>query len=427
MEEKKLARIKKNNMKLYPIYIMTGLDLIFYYGIEMLFLTQVKQISTADIVLSSSLYAMFGILLQIPISAVIQKLGKRRSLIIANTLNFLYVILIMTCTGFVQLVFAQFISAIAFALKGVAESSILNNSIPATKKKGNIFSNINGKGYSKYSYLAAISTFISGFLFDVNPYIPMSISLVFVALSIICSANFVELDEEKGKVKKVTTKESIQDLKSGFKFVFQSKRLKGLLIMLGFIWGIICLFSKYQVPLLQEMQISASYIGIILAALQIISGLASTKMNIYNDKHGNKTLTTIALNCTIGIVIAGVCAILKLPFAIQITVILITYIMRNASKGIFQVAKNRYMTSFTNDNILPKILAANSMISNLARMVIGFIGTAILKVTNIQNSMVLSGILFTGITVAIYFYMKPRVGLEPEEYAREEIEYHIVK
>lgn len=427
MEEKKLAKKRKNNMKLYPIYIATGLDLIFYYGIEMLFLTQVKQIAVADIVLSSSLYAMFGILLQIPISAVIQKLGKRRSLVIANTMNFLYVILIMTCKGFMQLVIAQFISAIAFALKGVSESSILNNSIPATKNKGNIFSNISGKGYSKYSYLAAISTFISGFLFDINPYIPMSISLVFVALAIVCSANFIELDQEKEKAKKVTIKDSIQDLKSGFKFVFKSKRLKSLLIMLGFIWGIICLFSKYQVTLLQEMQVSASYIGIILAALQIIGGLASTKMNTYNEKHGNKTLTILALNCTIGIAIAGLCAILNIPFAVQIIIILITYIIRNASKGVFQVAKSRYMSSFTNDSILPKILAANSMINNLARMLIGFIGTAILKITNIQNSMIISGILFTAIAVLIYLYMKPRVGLKPEEYAKEDIEYSVVK
>ena len=427
MEEKKLAKKRKNNMKLYPIYIATGLDLIFYYGIEMLFLTQVKQIAVADIVLSSSLYAMFGILLQIPISAVIQKLGKRRSLVIANTMNFLYVILIMTCKGFMQLVIAQFISAIAFALKGVSESSILNNSIPATKNKGNIFSNISGKGYSKYSYLAAISTFISGFLFDINPYIPMSISLIFVALAIVCSANFIELDQEKEKAKKVTIKDSIQDLKSGFKFVFKSKRLKSLLIMLGFIWGIICLFSKYQVTLLQEMQVSASYIGIILAALQIIGGLASTKMNTYNEKHGNKTLTILALNCTIGIAIAGLCAILNIPFAVQIIIILITYIIRNASKGVFQVAKSRYMSSFTNDSILPKILAANSMINNLARMLIGFIGTAILKITNIQNSMIISGILFTAIAVLIYLYMKPRVGLKPEEYAKEDIEYSVVK
>ena len=44
MEEKKLAQMRKNNMKLYPIYKMIGLDWIFYYGVEILFLTQITQI-----------------------------------------------------------------------------------------------------------------------------------------------------------------------------------------------------------------------------------------------------------------------------------------------------------------------------------------------------------------------------------------------
>lgn len=43
MEENKLAKIRKSNMKLYPIYKMVGLDWIFYYGIKVLFLTRSKK------------------------------------------------------------------------------------------------------------------------------------------------------------------------------------------------------------------------------------------------------------------------------------------------------------------------------------------------------------------------------------------------
>lgn len=47
MNEKKLSKIRKNNMKLYPIYKMIGLDWIFYYGIEVLFLTRSKTNRTS--------------------------------------------------------------------------------------------------------------------------------------------------------------------------------------------------------------------------------------------------------------------------------------------------------------------------------------------------------------------------------------------
>lgn len=77
MKEKELTKIRKNNMKLYPIYKMIGLDWIFYYGVEILFLTQVKQIEPADIVLASSIFAFFCIVFQIPSVIVLEKIGKK--------------------------------------------------------------------------------------------------------------------------------------------------------------------------------------------------------------------------------------------------------------------------------------------------------------------------------------------------------------
>ena len=49
MKEKQLAKMRKNNMKLYPMYRIVGADWIFYYGIEILFLTQVKNLSPANL------------------------------------------------------------------------------------------------------------------------------------------------------------------------------------------------------------------------------------------------------------------------------------------------------------------------------------------------------------------------------------------
>ena len=87
MEENRLAQMRKNNIKLYPIYEMIGIDFLFYYGIQILFLSQVKNISDANIILVSSLYACFSIIFQVPISIFVDKVGKRKSLIIGNALN----------------------------------------------------------------------------------------------------------------------------------------------------------------------------------------------------------------------------------------------------------------------------------------------------------------------------------------------------
>ena len=95
MEEKKLAKIRKNNMKLYPIYKMIGLDWIFYYGIRILFLTQVKNISPANIVASGSFYAFCYILFQIPNNIIVEKIGKRNSIVLGQFLNLISMCMIL--------------------------------------------------------------------------------------------------------------------------------------------------------------------------------------------------------------------------------------------------------------------------------------------------------------------------------------------
>ena len=58
-QEKKIRKARKQNMKLYSLYRAISIDLIFYYAIEFLFLTQVKHLSSSDVVLGGAFYAIF--------------------------------------------------------------------------------------------------------------------------------------------------------------------------------------------------------------------------------------------------------------------------------------------------------------------------------------------------------------------------------
>ena len=80
METKENTRkIRKRNMRLFPIYKMLSWDLLFYYTINFLFLIQIKNISASDVVLTDSFYALFVMILQIPINIIIAFLGKKRA------------------------------------------------------------------------------------------------------------------------------------------------------------------------------------------------------------------------------------------------------------------------------------------------------------------------------------------------------------
>lgn len=425
MDEKKLAKIRKNNMKLYPIYKMIGLDWIFYYGIRVLFLTQVKNISPADIVLSGSFYAFCYIIFQIFNTILIGKIGKRNGIVLGQLLNFIAMGMILYCPNFTWLLIAQAICAMGFGLKGIAESSLLEVSLPKAKKKGEIFSKIDSKGYSKFCFIGATSVLISGFLYAINPYIPIILCMAANLFAFIIALNFVDIEKLTEKKEKRDIKKEIgaiaSDLKEGFKFIFHSKRLRTLLIMLGILWGIIDVYATYQETLLKELNIPSYYIGFMLAGFQMLVGIFSTKSNEFNKKHRNHTLTYIGLMLTIGSIILGIITIFKIPFEIQLMIVTLVFIVRAYAKGVFQVLKKRYMNNFADSKIIPKIYSVNGILSNVGRMVIGIIASTILKITILPNALLILGIGCMIIVVTLSVYSKSRLGLKAEEYPKEDI------
>lgn len=316
-----------------------------------------------------------------------------------------------------MLILAQFSSSIGWAFKSIAEAPLLTKSIPEANTKGKIFTKLDSKGYSRFCYISAIATVIAGFLYEINPYVPVILAILFEAFALIISLNFTDVKQEEAK----TVKESINDVKEGMKFIVKSPRLKSLLIMLGFMWGMFCLFGTYQTTLLKDINVSAKYIGIILAVLDIVQGIAATKANEFNKKHKNKTLTYMALQMTFGIAIAGGVVLIGLYRIPMLAIIVFTYIVRMKDKGVYKIIKRRYIGNFMTPEILTKVYSVDSVIASILRMSICAFGSYLLTFMPIEKAMVVVGILFTLLTLILSRYMKTRIGLKPEEYSQKDI------
>ncbi len=416
-EEIKLAKRRKLNMKLYPTYRMLAADALFFGAIKVLFLTQVKGFSNANVVLMESIYALFKMILQIPLSVIISKLGIRKSVIIGNIFWILELVLILFARNYFMIILSQFLSSIGWAFKSAAEAPLLTKSIPEANTKGKIFTKLDSKGYSRYCYISAIATVMAGFLYEINPYVPVILAILFEVFAFIISLNFTEVKQEESK----TVKESINDVKTGMKFIVKSPRLKSLLIMLGFMWGMFCLFGTYQTTLLKDINVSAKYIGIILAVLDIVQGIAATKVNEFNEKHKNKTLTYMALQMTLGIAVAGGVVLIGLQRIPMLAIIIFTYIIGINDRGIYKVIKRRYIGNFMTPEILTKVYSVDSVIASIFRMSICALGSYLLTFMPIEKTMLVVGILFTLVTLILSKYMKKRIGLKPEEYTKKDI------
>ncbi len=420
-----ITKARKQNMKIYSIYRTIGLDLIFYYAIEFLFLTQVKHISSADIVLGASFYAVFMIIFQIPASVVVDRMGTRKCTILANLFNIIFVILIMCCKNLGMLIFAQFISAICCSLKDISDTTLIRYSIPETKKKGDIYSKLEGKGRRNYFLLNACTSFCAGFLYIINPYIPMIASLCFTIAATIISLGFRDIEEEKKQSKerkeKLTIKSYMEDLMQNIKFIIKSQRLRSLFLYAGITWGIFSLMGTYRNSLLVDIGTPEQIITMITAYVGIFSSMGAKKQVQFHNHFRNHSLSTILLMITCSILIMGTIGAINISYEVTLLAVVICCPFLHISKGMSEVLTPRYLGNFADERILTQIYAVNAISRNIARAIISFLGSYLLRITNTANSMTIVGIILLITVLGLVSYMKTRLGLKPEEYKKEEI------
>lgn len=417
--EKKLAKIRKKNMKLYSIYRMLSIDVVFMYAIKFIFLTQVRNINASDIILSTSMFALFMAIFQIPATIIVNKLGYIKSAFLANVSNVIYIILIMFSTNLIWLLIAEFISTITFSLKEIADPSLLDISIPKTSKKREIFSKIEGKGTSYYFYLDAITSVLSGFLYAINPYIPFICSALFATMACFLGLQFEDIDQKDKYIENMDNKfnDEISDLVKSFKIIVKSKRLRALILYSGLIWGFHCVFADYKTNILSDLGTSSKVIGIIVAVLEITSGIAAKKQQNVHNKFRNKSLTVIGLVSAISVLVAGLIVPLKISNFILIIIVIVCSMSNYASRSIYDILIKRYLGNFASKDLLPKIYSANSFGKNLIRAIIGIVGSIIIGIfTKAYVATIIMGSIFIILMIMVLIYMKSRVGLSPEKY-----------
>ena len=421
-------KMRKRNMKLFPTYKNLAWDYLFYYTIDFLFLTQVKNISVANVVLANSFKHLFGVFLQLPANIIVEFLGRKNSIILGNILNCLYMVMFMMTGNIFDLILAKFISCLAISIKEIAEPSLLNSSIPPSKYKSNIFAKLNGKGASRYYLLGAISKVIAGFLFGINGYIPLICSLIVLILVSIMSLFFIEpVKKHKSENKTDTVKTQIKDIKEGFRFILKSERLKALILATAFIKAFLSIVADYRTSLLQEIGTQTYIITLVSAILSFSSSIASRKQEMINNKFKNKTITIMALTTSISILISGILGLKAKELPVLTIIIILLFILAKFAHGLFFTIMDRYFRNFTNKDIDTKIFATKNLIVNLVSSLIGIISSFLLDKMSTAYCMIISGIVFTIIYILIGIYMKTRVGLKPEEYSKQERKYDELK
>lgn len=412
---------EEQNMKVYPIYKMLSWDLLFYYSINFIFLTQIKGFSASAVLLSEAFYPIFKVATQLPLTALVEKIGKRNSLILANSINVLSVLSYIIATNLAFVFIGQFFSAIAFNIKGIVETNLLYDSLPKDEKRGQKFSKIDGKGLAWYYYADAITSVASGFLYVINGYLPLILCLVCCLISTMLAFKFNDVKESKQE--SVDMKQYLKDIKRSLKYMLQSSRLKYLFAFGATFAALLGVLISLRSGTFEQIGVPEQYFGVVFAALGIMSGITAKNQHRIHNRFTNKTLAVISIPTTVSCILVGFCVLGNFSFKATLVILIALFLIQFIAKGAFYTLIKRYLNNFTNSAMRSKITSAYNFIESIARAGVALIASGLLKITTAANAMLVIGCILTIIIVLLLDRMRNKVGLKPEEYSKKEIEF----
>ena len=288
-------------------------DLLFFIAIDTLFFTVVKGLSAQEIVFLTTISSFFSIIFRIILIKLIRRIGNTNSVRLGMMLLLLSAIFITFGTNYFWIILGKIIYEVAWVFKDM-ENVMLKNNLSVIGKE-NDYAKVANKGMIVYAFLTFIVAITSGFIFNINPYLPMFLCILICVFATIIYFYMKDVSDNN-----ITN--SITTNKSKIKL---PKIVWAILISYTIFFGVITagqqnskLLIQYELSDLYNTYSVSLYLGIIVAFSRI-SRLGSTIIfgKIY-DKIGNKSLiilTTMLLMSFIFIILGYFVPFIYLKFA----------------------------------------------------------------------------------------------------------------
>lgn len=303
MNENTKNKIQLSN-KIYPYFAGLTDDLMFWAAINTLFLTTVKNFSASQVSMLSAISIFSTIIFQGIVFKIIKRLGNLKSVRTGVVLLLLAAIIMTFAKSFFIVGIGKIVYDLSFYFIGMG-SVILKRNLKAVNKEED-FSKIQSKASFNYAVITMIISFIAGFVFNINKYLPMILSISICTFNIFLSIYIYEyksddiLESKQSKKTKVNwniiiiliivvygllygTVETLQENGKIFiqydlqEYIDIGKASIGLTVIIAFsrISRVMAnaVFDKMYKKLKQNLIILINFLVIISASLMIIGSL----------------------------------------------------------------------------------------------------------------------------------------------------------
>lgn len=258
-------RIKLSN-KVYPIFSGFTGDLLFWVAINTIFLTAVKGFSAAQISSLTTVANLVTILLYPIAFKIIKKIGNIKSIKLGTILLLCSSLLLTFANKYFIILFGYILYDSAFVFKNMDNVILRKNLKYQNREKDYI--KIQNKSSFIYSFLTMLIAFVSGFLFNINNYLPMILCISFCVLNVLLS-NF--LYEYKSNEDNEPEEKHVKDKLPITKIIFL------ILLLYGTLYATIDLgqansklFIQYKLSSFLDVSKVSIFLSLIIATSRIV-------------------------------------------------------------------------------------------------------------------------------------------------------------
>lgn len=293
-------RINLSN-KLYPLYDGLSKDLLFYIAIDTLFLTVAKGFTAVQISLLGFIPTFICVLLKPVLLRAVKRLGNVQSSRVGTFMLLSSAVLITLGTTFYIISIGRVLYESAFILKSM-ESITLKKNLEH-QEKANQYMRIRGASNTVYASATFIIAIVAGPIFNVSPYLPMWLCILFCVITFCLSFTFYEV---KDKEDNLETKNKPQKCKEEKKSKLSKILLLAMISNALFINIVFVgqqdskLFIQYQLTDWYGITTTATLLTLIVASSRLSRIVLNMAFNKYYQKFKNQIPIVLSSVLVIG-------------------------------------------------------------------------------------------------------------------------------
>ncbi len=345
-----------------------------------------------------SIAAISVVIFEVPTGVIADKIGRKFSLILGSSLWAISLLVYIVSDHFIIFAIAEIIFGLGGTFKSGADVALLYDTLKEVNKERE-FQYVQGHARSLALYAQAIGSIVAGFVYEVNIFLPLAISIGFMIVTIIVTLQFQEptIHEKKGKY----GLGYIQQMKESSKYVIHHEKIKALILYSLIFYVFYRTGFWYFQPYMEEVHIPVKYFGILFFIFNITAAFVSKRSHIIMEKTKPRTLTFISALIIISFVLMGTIKIWIGVFAI---------LLQQMSRGLYRPVMEKYMNKHITSDKKATILSLQSFVNNIAvALAFPFMGILKDNYDIFTTHLVLAGMMIalTGIS---FIYMNKRLG-----------------